>query len=417
LQEIVDRLAKTEVDLTAARESEQTSSSQAASIKSTLLALEQRFHEMSRQYDAEIKARDEAQKAAELRQVKAVRAQKVGEVVKKVVEKLEVEINRASEKKEELLLSQTSQSTLLTNLRLEIKTLRTALDQLNQEVHQSQLQQVSGQSKIDAMTEKIDEELGVDPEILVKEFDPKEPISLPNPEDPENPVIIQYDRESQEKRLKKAEKELVALGKVNPLALEEFEALEERHKYLTSQLQDLEKSRKDLLVMIDEIEQKTILSFTAAFGDTAKEFEENVFPALFPGGVGKMELTDPDNPLTTGIEIHAQPAGKRISRLSLLSGGERSLVAVAMLVAIFKSRPSPFYVMDEVEAALDDVNLSRLLSIFKDLRKTSQLLIVTHQKRTMEVADALYGITMRKDGITQVISQKTGSNVSSEKSD
>jgi len=189
------------------------------------------------------------------------------------------------------------------------------------------------------------------------------------------------------------------------LALEEFAALEERHKFLTDQLGDLKKSREDLLHIVKEIDERVEQIFAEAYRDTAEQFER-IVPRLFPGGTGRLVLTDPANMLTTGIEVEASPAGKKVKRLSLLSGGERSLTAVAMLVAIFKARPSPFYVMDEVEAALDDVNLGRLLEIFRELREDSQLIVITHQKRTMEIADALYGVTMRGDGVTTVISQR-----------
>jgi chromosome segregation protein len=212
-------------------------------------------------------------------------------------------------------------------------------------------------------------------------------------------------RAEQEKRLRAAERDLTRLGKVNPLALEEHAALAERHKFLTDQLADLKKSRTDVMEIIREVDERVEQVFAEAFADTARQFE-GVFGRLFPGGEGRLVLTDPDDMLTTGIEIEARPAGKKVKRLSLLSGGERSLTAVALLVAIFKARPSPFYVMDEVEAALDDVNLGRLLEIFTELRASSQLIVITHQKRTMEVADALYGVTMRGDGVTTVISQR-----------
>jgi chromosome segregation protein len=192
---------------------------------------------------------------------------------------------------------------------------------------------------------------------------------------------------------------------VNPLALEEFAALEQRHTFLTEQLADLTKTRIDLLTIIEEIDGKMQAIFASAFDDTQAAFAQ-VFPVLFPGGSGSIQLTDPDDLLTTGIEVSVKPAGKKIERLSLLSGGERSLAAVALLIAIFKARPSPFYIMDEVEAALDDANLGRLLTIFEDLRDTSQLIVITHQKRTMEIADALYGVSMRQDGVSAVVGQR-----------
>lgn len=227
------------------------------------------------------------------------------------------------------------------------------------------------------------------------------------PSEPKPDRMVPYVREEQEARLAKAEKALSRIGAVNPLALEEFAALEERHQFLTDQLADLKKSREDLLQIVDDIDERVQQVFAEAFQDTAAKFLE-IFPRLFPGGEGRLTLTDPENLLTTGIEVEARPAGKKVKRLSLLSGGERSLAAVAFLVSIFKARPSPFYIMDEVEAALDDVNLGRLIEIFKELQKDSQLIVITHQKRTMEVADALYGVTMRGDGVTTLISQRMG---------
>jgi chromosome segregation protein len=214
-----------------------------------------------------------------------------------------------------------------------------------------------------------------------------------------------FDRAEQTARLEAASRKLAQLGRVNPLALEEFSALEQRHAFLTEQLADLTRTRRDLLAIIDEIDDKMQTVFASAFADTQAAFDR-VFPVLFPGGSGSLLLTDPDDLLTTGIEVTVRPAGKKIERLSLLSGGERSLAAVALLIAIFKARPSPFYIMDEVEAALDDANLGRLLAIFEDLRETSQLIVITHQKRTMEIADALYGVSMRQDGVSAVVGQR-----------
>jgi chromosome segregation protein len=226
---------------------------------------------------------------------------------------------------------------------------------------------------------------------------------IPSSDEEKEPEV--FNREVQMQRLKDAEKLLEKLGRVNPLALEEFAALEQRHKFLTDQLQDLTETRKDLIKIIADLDEKMQVIFNDAFQDTKKAFE-TVFPILFPGGTGSIFLTDPDNLLTTGLEVNVKPAGKKIERLSLLSGGERSLAAVALMVSIFKARPSPFYVMDEVEAALDDANLGRLLSIFEDLRNSSQLIIITHQKRTMEIADALYGVSMKADGISAVVGQR-----------
>src|SRR5262249_34482981 len=216
---------------------------------------------------------------------------------------------------------------------------------------------------------------------------------------------IPYVRAEQEKRAATAQRQLDQLGKVNPLALEEFAALEERHAFLAKQLDDLKKTRRDLLTVVKEVDDRGQQVFTSAFADTAAEFEQ-IFARLFPGGEGRLVLTDPGDMLATGIDVEARPPGKKVKRLSLLSGGERSLTAIAFLLAIFKARPSPFYVLDEVEAALDDTNLQRLLEIFEEMRGISQLIIVTHQKRTMEVADALYGTTMQGDGVSAVVSQR-----------
>jgi chromosome segregation protein len=228
---------------------------------------------------------------------------------------------------------------------------------------------------------------------------------VPGPAAAEGQLPPAYDRAAQERRAQAAQRLLDQLGKVNPLALEEFAALEERHAFLVTQLEDLKKTRRDLLTVIKEVDDRVQQVFASAFEDTAREFER-IFARLFPGGEGALVLTEPGDMLATGIDFEARPPGKKVKRLSLLSGGERALTAIAFLVAIFKARPSPFYVLDEVEAALDDTNLQRLLGIFEELRENSQLIIVTHQKRTMEVADALYGISMRGDGVSAVVSQR-----------
>jgi chromosome segregation protein len=221
----------------------------------------------------------------------------------------------------------------------------------------------------------------------------------------DEPQLVPYVRELQQKRLRVAERELSLLGRVNPLALEEFDALEERHRFLSEQLEDLRKTRKDLLDIIAEVDNRVERVFAEAYADVAAAFER-VFARLFPGGEGRLILTEPGNWLTTGVDVEARPPGKKIKRLSLLSGGERALVAVSFLISLFVARPSPFYILDEVEAALDDTNLGRLLVIYEELRATSQLLVITHQKRTMEIADALYGISMRGDGVSTVISSR-----------
>ena len=310
-------------------------------------------------------------------------------------------------------------------VREEIDQLTKELGSLTDAAHREEVARAEQRMRLESLAERAMSELGLELEPLVEEYGPhmlvpevvEEPDTVPGvdaePADDRTGDHTRararqtghpYVRSEQEKRLAKASRDLARLGKVNPLALEEHAALEQRHQFLAEQLADLKRSRDDLLSIVEEIDARVQEVFAQAYEDTARQFA-SVFDRLFPGGEGRLVLTDPDDMLTTGIEIEARPAGKKVKRLSLLSGGERSLAAVALLVAIFKARPSPFYVMDEVEAALDDTNLGRLLEIFTELRQSSQLIIITHQKRTMEVADALYGITMR-DGITKAVSQR-----------
>lgn len=204
-------------------------------------------------------------------------------------------------------------------------------------------------------------------------------------------------------RLEATRAELAALGAINPLALEEYEALSERHAYLNQQIDDLKATRRDLNTVMDEVSSHIAEVFTAALEDINTHYRR-IFATLFPGGEGHLELDDPADPLNAGVEIHARPAGKKVKRLSLLSGGERSLASLALLIAIYMSRPSPFYALDEVEAALDDRNLSRLLQVLGELGERSQLIVVTHQKRTMQMAQTLYGVSMR-EGVSSVLSQ------------
>jgi chromosome segregation protein len=277
-------------------------------------------------------------------------------------------------------------------------------------VHKDAVARAEQRMRIDALKERALTELGLESDTLLEEYGPHQvvppSIAVPGEPEPDEALLpAPYVREEQQKRLRAAERALALLGTVNPLALEEFAALEERHSFLTTQLEDLKSSRRDLLDIVKEVDERVEQVFTEAYHDTAREFEK-VFARLFPGGEGRLILTDPTDMLATGLDVEARPPGKKVKRLSLLSGGERSLTAVALLVAIFKARPSPFYVMDEVEAALDDTNLGRLITIFEELRESSQLIVITHQKRTMEVADALYGVTMRGDGVTTVISQR-----------
>ena len=298
----------------------------------------------------------------------------------------------------------------------EVSDAHRALDRLSAELseatasaHQGQIAAEQTRLRVEDLQRRALEELSLEPEQLLAEFGPQMlvPMLPLDPDEVDKAAAAEpsaYVRAEQERALAKAQKDLEKLGRVNPLALEEHEALAARHKFLVDQVQDLKASKADLLRIVQDVDRLVEEAFASAFAETREQFE-HVFGVLFPGGVGDLVLTDPDDMLSTGIEIEARPAGKKVKRLSLLSGGERSLAAIAFLVAIFKARPSPFYVMDEVEAALDDMNLTRLLAIFKELQETSQLIVITHQKRTMEIADALYGVTMR-DGVTTVVSQR-----------
>jgi chromosome segregation protein len=311
--------------------------------------------------------------------------------------------------------ARTRQNDELAALRRDERALRERLHGVTESVHGLEMEIYEKKLHLGQLLERAASELGLDEDVLVAEYGPD--VLVPDEgaqgrggaegaEDSDEAAAGRpYDRAEQTARLEVASQELARLGRVNPLALEEFSALEQRHAFLTEQLADLTGTRRDLLAIIDEIDEKMQVVFASAFADTQAAFDR-VFPILFPGGSGSLQLTDPDDLLATGIEVTVRPAGKKIERLSLLSGGERSLAAVALLIAIFKARPSPFYIMDEVEAALDDANLGRLLAIFEDLRETSQLIVITHQKRTMEIADALYGVSMRQDGVSAVVGQR-----------
>ncbi|HEU5265781.1 MAG TPA: hypothetical protein VFU35_03730, partial [Jatrophihabitans sp.] len=304
-----------------------------------------------------------------------------------------------------------------TSVRLRIRELAEELAALTDAVHRDEVMRAEQRLRIEALEIRAVEEYGVEVDTLFAEYGPDQPCppsaietaeyeqARERGEQVRAPQPGPFDRAVQEKRAARAERDLALLGKVNPLALEEFAALEERHQFLSTQLEDLKATRRDLLTVVKEVDDRILEVFTSAYQDVAREFEI-VFATLFPGGEGRLVLTEPDDMLLTGIDVEARPPGKKVKRLSLLSGGERSLVAVALLVAIFRARPSPFYVLDEIEAALDDINLGRLLDLVGQLREYSQIIQITHQKRTMEIADALYGVTMRGDGVTQVISQR-----------
>jgi chromosome segregation protein len=338
----------------------------------------------------------------------AVISQAVAEAAYEALIHIERSIAKAAVERGRLEESRAAREGETLTVRTRGRELTSELEQLTTSVHKDEIARAEQRLRIETLEAKTVEEFGIDTTTLVNEYGPDNDVPTFHETDEGEIVateLVPYRRDQQEKRLASAERSLNLLGKINPLALEEFTSLEERLKFLAEQLEDLKNTKKDLLDIIKEVDDRVQSIFMEAYTETAKHFED-IFARLFPGGDGRLILTDPDNPLTTGVDVEARPPGKRIKRLSLLSGGEKSLTAVAMLVAIFKARPSPFYVLDEVEAALDDVNLGRLLVVLEELRESSQLIIITHQKRTMEIADALYGVTMRGDGVTEVISQR-----------
>ncbi|HEU4369009.1 MAG TPA: chromosome segregation protein SMC [Methylomirabilota bacterium] len=356
------------------------------------------------------RARAEAARAARARGAVVARAVSLG--AQAALAKISVSLDAAAEERDAVQQARVHREAELQDLRASLRQLAQELDRLTDAVHRDEVARAEQRMRIESLEMKAADDFGIDVETLTSEYGPAVPVppSLAELAEAEKkgepaPLPLPYHRPTQEKRAARAERDLALLGKVNPLALEEFAALEERHTFLATQLEDLKATRRDLLTVVKEVDERILEVFASAYEDTAREFEV-VFRTLFPGGEGRLVLTDPNDLLTTGIEVEARPPGKKVKRLSLLSGGERSLTAVALLVAIFRARPSPFYVMDEVEAALDDVNLGRLIGLIEELRSSSQLIVITHQKRTMEIADALYGVSMRGDGITQVISQR-----------
>ncbi|TDC90134.1 chromosome segregation protein SMC [Saccharopolyspora aridisoli] len=409
-----DRLS---TELTAVRQQEMEARLTQRTAEERARAVQGRADQLRRaaRHERETRARAAAAREARERAARVTRA--VIDGAETALERITVSLQAATEERDVAQAKQSEHEQALGVIRARVRELSGELEKLTDAVHRDEVVRAEQRLRIEQLETKIIEDFGIGLDDLVDEYGPTVPVP-PSPaevaeyeaakergDEVNAPPPVPYDRATQERRAKRAEKDLSLLGKVNPLALEEFAALEERYKFLSTQLEDLKDSRRDLLSVVKEVDEKILEVFSSAFEDVAKEFEV-VFKVLFPGGDGRLTLTDPGDMLSTGVEVEARPPGKKVKRLSLLSGGEKSLTAVAMLVAIFRARPSPFYVMDEVEAALDDTNLRRLITLLDQLRATSQLIIITHQKPTMEIADALYGVTMRGDGITQVISQR-----------
>ncbi len=363
--------------------------------------------------EREQRAQAAARRERVLREGRAAEA--VSAAVGFVLHRLETSIQQAADARAEVEEARRGREEQLRTVRGQLRDLAKEHEELVSSVHRDEVARTQQRMRIEQLENRTLEELGLEPDALVADYGPDQLVPVQGDqdgattegegEDDAAPEAVPFVRDEQVKRLKAAERALSMLGKVNPLALEEFSALEERHQFLSEQLDDLRRTRKDLLEIVKDVDDRVEQVFREAYADVEKAFDAT-FARLFPGGEGRLVLTDPSDMLTTGVEVEARPPGKKVKRLSLLSGGERSLVAVAFLVALFKARPSPFYILDEVEAALDDTNLGRLLEIYEELRENSQLLVITHQKRTMEVGDALYGVTMRGDGVSAVISQR-----------
>ena len=331
------------------------------------------------------------------------RAQRLGEVLAEQVSEREQQLH-------ELSTALKNAQEGLTSTNDEVQDLQAAHAAALTLLARTQTEAARVQERVQALAERARLMTGLTLEQLEEEYSEQLPVDVPAEEASENDATetasetTEASTESVRARLKATRAELEALGAINPLALEEYEALSERHAYLNQQIEDLKATRRDLNTVMDEVSSHIAEVFTAAMEDINTHYRR-IFETLFPGGEGHLELDDPSDPLNSGVEIHARPAGKKVKRLSLLSGGERSLASLALLIAIYMSRPSPFYALDEVEAALDDRNLSRLLQVIGELGERSQLIVVTHQKRTMQIAETLYGVSMR-GGVSTVLSQQ-----------
>jgi chromosome segregation protein len=378
-------------------------------------ALAGRAEQLTRAAQQERTARERLVALREQRSRGAAVASEVERGAQEALTRIAVSLHAATQERVAAQAARSVTEGELLALRARSRELAAELDRLTDVVHRDEVARAEQRLRIEALEARAVQEWSVPLDQLLTDYGPDAPVPAAadgdGDGDGDEPVgeaageRQPYDRATQEKRAGAAERALALLGRVNPLALEEYAALEERSAFLTTQLEDLKNTRRDLLLVVRDVDERIHEVFAEAFADTAREFVQ-VFATLFPGGEGRLVLTEPDDLLTTGIEVFARPAGKKVSRLSLLSGGERSLTAIALLVAIFRARPSPFYVLDEVEAALDDRNLGRLLELLEGLREASQLIVITHQKRTMEIADALYGVTMRGDGVSTVVSQR-----------
>ncbi len=427
-----DELARLESAATSARAAETAALLATRTAEERLRGISGRADGLEAAAASEERAREAAARRRVLIASRLELARAVQQAAARAAARTELSIEVATAQRASVQAERADVEAAVTAARARLDGHNEQLRALTDAAHRDEVARAELRLRIEALETRAVDEFGVTAQVLVDEYGPDrlippvladgdsdseaggprvagsappEPAPARRRRGPDPTQPRPYVRDEQEQIVTTLEKRLARLGRINPLALEEFAALEERHAFLSTQIEDLRAGKRDLLEIVKEVDDRVERAFEEAYADTAREFE-GVFSRLFPGGEGRLVLTDPSDMLTTGIEVEARPPGKKIKRLSLLSGGERSLTAMALLVAIFKARPSPFYIMDEVEAALDDVNLGRLLTLFEELRQASQLIVITHQKRTMEIADALYGVTMRGDGVTTVVSQR-----------
>ncbi len=353
--------------------------------------LELQAEELREEADAVERALAEAARRRERRQAGIARCGELAATIQLALDGLERAVQQAEDERTMLAEEVRERRQQLQAVRAGLGDLTTEVEQVREARHQAEMARHDLSMRRDQLVEKIRDDLGMSPDELRAEH--------PDAADEDRAALVETEDVLTRK--------LGLLGRVNPLALEEFKALEDRHAFLSGQLDDLRQSKRDLEEVVVAVDERIREVFREAYEDVAAEFQRT-FQVVFPGGEGRLVLTDPDDMLATGIEVEARPPGKRVARLSLLSGGERSLTVLAFVFAIFRARPSPFYVLDEVDAALDDVNLQRLLRVIESFRGHSQIIMVTHQKRSMEVADLLYGITMNSDGVTKVVADRLG---------
>jgi len=375
----------------AARERELESRVRLERITEQVRHLELQAADLRREADEVESALAEAARRREARRRGIARCGELASFCEVALERLEAALVDAGAQRERLQreIRETRQQS--TGVREALGQAAEQLELLKEARHEADLRRSELQHRVDQLVERARKDLGLSPDELAAE----------------HPDAAAYDRAELRESEDLLVRKLGLLGRVNPLALEEFQALEDRHRFLSAQLEDLRQSKRDLQEVVVAVDRKIEVVFGEAFHDVAREFER-IFEVVFPGGSGRLVLTDPDDMLATGIEVEARPPGKKVKRLSLLSGGERSLTVLAFVFAIFRARPSPFYVLDEVDAALDDVNLQRLLRVIESFRGHSQIIMVTHQKRSMEIADVMYGITMSKDAVTKVVAERLG---------